>query len=116
MYIAFETRRLHEALKPKGEKFLPLPVISLVESQDTARDAGRESLAHSSGQVFDIDYSGLPPGELECLRFVLDDLGWDGYLGFIDEGRDSLHIGCSPSTRDFFTTVFHEAVGKQAAE
>lgn len=116
MYIAFETRRLHEALKPKGEKFVPLPVSSLVEAQDLARSSGRETLAHSSGQVFDIDYSGLPPGELECLRFVLDDLGWDGYLGFIDEGRDSLHIGCSPSTRDFFATVFHEAVGKQAAE
>jgi hypothetical protein len=114
MYIAFETRRLDEALKPKGEKFLPLPVSSLVESQDSAREAGREALAHSSGQVFDVDYSGLPPGELECLRFVLDDLGWDGYLGFIDEGRDSLHIGCSPSTREFFATVFHEAVGKQA--
>jgi Transglycosylase SLT domain len=116
MYIAFETRRLHEALNPKGEKFLPLPVSSLVEAQDSVRQLGHETLAHSSGQVFDIDYSGLPPGELECLRFVLDDLGWDGYLGFIDEGRDSLHIGCSPSTRDFFATVFHDAVGKQVAE
>jgi len=114
MYIAFETRRLRDELKPKDEKFLPLPVISLVESQDAARDPGREALAHSSGQVFDLDYSGLPPGELECLRFILDDLGWDGYLGFIDEGRDSLHIGCSPSTREFFTNVFHDAVGKQA--
>jgi len=75
-----------------------------------------EALAHTSGQVFDLDYSGLPPGELECLRFVLDDLGWDGYLGFIDEGRDNLHIGCSPTTRDFFATVFQEAVGKQPAE
>ncbi len=116
MYIAFETRRLHEALNPKGEKFLPLPVSSLVEAQDSPHQGGREILAHSSGQVFDIDYSGLPPGELECLRFVLDDLGWDGYLGFIDEGRDNLHIGCSPSTRDFFATVFHEAAGKLAAE
>jgi hypothetical protein len=116
MYIAFETRRLHEALKPKGEKFVPLPVSSLVEAQDSVRQPGHETLAHSSGQVFDIDYSGLPPGELECLRFTLDDLGWDGYLGFIDEGRDSLHIGCAPSTRDFFTTVFHEAAGKLAAE
>jgi hypothetical protein len=53
---------------------------------------------------------------MECLRFVLDDLGWDGYLGFIDEGRDNLHIGCSPSTRDFFATVFQEAVGKKTTE
>jgi hypothetical protein len=117
MYIAFETRRLHESLHPKGEKFLPLPVSSLVESEDLARQLGQhEALAHTSGQVFDIDYSGLPPGEMECLRFVLDDLGWDGYLGFIDEGRDNLHIGCSPSTRDFFATVFQEAVGKKTTE
>ena len=117
IYIAFETRRLVEALHPKGEKFLPLPVSSLVESEDFARQLGQhEALAHTSGQVFDIDYSGLPPGELECLRFVLDDLGWDGYLGFIEEGRDNLHIGCSPTTRDFFATVFQEAVGKKAAE
>jgi hypothetical protein len=117
IYIAFETRRLDEALHPKGEKFIPLPVSSLVESEDFAHQLGQhEALSHTSGQVFDIDYSGLPPGELECLRFVLDDLGWDGYLGFIDEGRDNLHIGCSPTTRDFFATVFQDAVGKQPAE
>jgi len=58
----------------------------------------------------------LPPGELECLRFVLNDLGWGGYLGFVEEGRDSLHIGCSPSTRDFFATVFEEAVGRAGKE
>jgi len=115
MYIAFETRRLHDALNAKGEKFVPLPVSSLVESEDFARTLDQhEGLAHTSGQVFDIAYSGLPPGELECLRFVLDDLGWDGYLGFIGEGRDNLHIGCAPTTRDFFTTVFQEAVGKKA--
>jgi len=49
--------------------------------------------------VFDIDYAGLPPGEQECLRFVLNDLGWDGYLGFVEDGMDSLHIGCSPASR-----------------
>jgi hypothetical protein len=111
MYIAFETRRLHEAMKPKGEKFVPLPVSSLVEAEDSGRAPFRnEILSHASGQVFDIDYSALPPGELQCLRFVLDDLGWDGYLGFIDEGRDNLHIGCAPGTRDFFATVFGEAL------
>jgi hypothetical protein len=118
MYIAFETRRLHEALKPKGETFVPLPVSSLVEPQDSSRAAAvrSELLSHASGQVFDIDYAGLPPGELECLRFILDDLGWDGYLGFIDEGRDNLHIGCAPSTRDFFATVFNEALTVKAAD
>jgi hypothetical protein len=110
-YIAFETHRLHDAIDHRGETFVPLAVRSLVEGQDSPRlGINSDSLAHASGQVFDIDHSALPPGELECLRFVLDDLGWDGYLGFIDESRDNLHIGCAPSTREFFATVFAEAV------
>ncbi len=115
MYVAFETRRLHEELHHNNEKFQPLLVSSLVETEDHARQNGRhEALAHCSGQVFDIDYSALPPGELECLRFVLSDLGWDGYIGFVEEGTENLHIGCAPSARDFFTTVFHEATGNSA--
>ncbi len=114
MYIAFETRRLHDEMHHNGERFQPLEVTSLVEPEDRARQAGRgEALAHCSGQVFDIDYSALPPGELECLRFVLDDLGWDGYLGFVQEGTQNLHIGCSPTSRDFFTSVFQEATDRK---
>ena len=63
----------------------------------------------------EIDENGfqksLLPAELECLRFVLGDLGWDGYLGFVEEGMDNLHIGCSPASRDFFVSVFQEALG-----
>ena len=114
-YVAFETRRLHEEMHWKGERFQPLLVRSLVEPEDFVRQSSQhEALFHCSGQVFDIDYSGLPPGELECLRFVLSDLGWDGYLGFVEDGRDNLHIGCSPTSRDFFATVFQEAVGRKA--
>lgn len=114
-YLAFETRRLHEEMNPRGERFQPLLVTSLVEPEDYVRLSGqREALYHCSGQVFDIDYSSLPPGELECLRFVLSDLGWDGYLGFVEDGRDNLHIGCSPTSRDFFATIFQEAVGRKA--
>jgi hypothetical protein len=109
-YIAFETRRLYGEMAGNEAQFQPLEVTALVQPEDYARQSGKpEALAHCSGQVFDIDYSGLPPGELECLRFVLDDLGWDGYLGFVEEGMDSLHIGCSPASRDFFTSVFQEA-------
>jgi len=39
----------------------------------------------------------------------LSDLGWDGYLGFVEDGVQNLHIGCAPSARDFFATVFREA-------
>lgn len=109
-YIAFETRRLYEEMKPR-ERFQPLPVTALVEPEDFVRGK-REGLSHTSGQVFDIDYAGLPPQQIEALRFVLNDLGWAGYLGFVEEGRDSLHIGCSPTSRDFFATVFSEALGK----
>jgi hypothetical protein len=114
-YIAYETRRLFEEVKPRGENFRPLEVTSLVAPQDAARVLnGFEAASHCSGQVFDIDYSGLPPAELECLRFVLSDLGWDGYLGFVEEGRDNMHIGCSPASRDFFAGVFQDAAGKGA--
>ncbi len=115
-YIAFETRRLLDKLHP-GEEFQPLDVTSLVEPEDGVRQSSDGlTLMHCSGQVFDIDYSALSPGELECLRFVLNDLGWAGYLGFVEEGRDQLHIGCSPNSRQFFTRVFEESLGPQGPE
>ena len=111
-YVAFETRRLYQAMGHDAAEFRPLEVTSLVEPEDFVKATrGRDAEAHCSGQVFDIDYSTLPSQELECLRFVLNDLGWDGYLGFVEDGRDTLHIGCSPTSRDFFATVFQEAVG-----
>ena len=110
-YIAFETRRLWQELNPKNEQFLPLELTSLFEPQGyAARTLNSEAHSHGTGLVFDIDYAGLPPAESECLRFVLDDLGWGGYLGFVEEGTDRLHIGCSPPSREFFTAIFREAV------
>ena len=118
LYIAFETRRLFEEHKPKGEKFLPLQVVELVSTNDRPAEAGSllvdpEFPEHSTGQVFDIDRSNLPPGERECLDFILDDMGWDGYLGFIQVTGDTLHIGCSPDSREFFAKVFEEAMEAQ---
>ncbi|MDE3165445.1 MAG: transglycosylase SLT domain-containing protein [Acidobacteriota bacterium] len=113
IYVAFETRRLFDEMHPRGARFEPLAVTSLVQPEDSLRLKGRpEALTHCSGQVFDIDYSALPPAELECLRFVLSDLGWEGYLGFVEEGMDSLHIGSAPAARDFFTAVFQDAVSR----
>jgi hypothetical protein len=68
--------------------------------------------------VFDVEYSNLPPKEREALQFVLDDLGWDGYLGFVEESpkTGTLHIGCAPSVRDFFARVFDEAMKGNAVE
>jgi Transglycosylase SLT domain len=118
LYIAFETRRLFEEHKPKGEHFVPLQVVELVSTNDRPAEAGTllvdpEFPEHSTGQVFDIDRSNLPPGERECLNFILDDMGWDGYLGFIQVTGDTLHIGCSPSSREFFAKVFQEAMEAQ---
>ncbi len=111
-YIAFETRRLYAETGAKAA-FRPLEVTALVEPEEYALQKGKpEALAHCSGHVFDIDYSVLPPAELECLRFVLSDLGWEGYLGFVEDGMDSLHIGCSPGAREFFTHIFEEATTK----
>jgi len=114
LYIAFETRRLFEALRPKGEQFVPLKVVELVSTTARPAEAGTllvdpEFPEHATGQVFDIDLSNLPRGERECLNFMLDDIGWIGYLGFIQVTGDTLHIGCSPSSREFFATIFQEA-------
>lgn len=114
LYIAFETRRLFEELRPKGEHFLPLQVAELVGTMDRPAEAGTllvdpEFPEHSTGQVFDIDRSNLTRGERECLNFTLDDMGWDGYLGFIQVTGDTVHIGSSPSSREFFAAVFDEA-------
>jgi hypothetical protein len=114
LYIAFETRRLFDALHPKGEQFVPLKVVELVSTMARPAEGGTllvdpEFPAHATGQVFDIDLSNLPRGERECLNFTLDDIGWVGYLGFIQVTGDTLHIGCSPSSREFFATIFEEA-------
>jgi len=114
-YIAFETRRLFDAMKPKGEKWMPLDVVELVSPKDGPREAGGnggatmpEIPAHGTGQVFDLDLAGLPRGEREALWFVVNELGWDGYLGYVELSGTSLHIGCAPSARQFFTDVFQE--------
>lgn len=115
-YIAFETRRLFEETKPKGEKFVPLEVTSLVRPRDYDTKAGAipkdELPAHCSGQVFDISFSNMGAGERECLNFILDDLGDNGDLGFIQETNNTnvMHIGCAPTARDFFTEVYKEAI------
>ena len=118
LYISFETRRLFEMHKPKGEHFVPLEVVELVSTTGRPAEAGTllvdpEFPAHSTGQVFDIDRSNLPPGERERLDFILDDMGWDGYLGFIQVTGETVHIGCSPSARDFFAKVYREAEEQQ---
>ena len=103
----FETRRLFAALPPGDQTFVPFEVTALVmpvKVEGRVAAQGSRTVDHSSGQVFDISVARLPNRERECLQFVLDDLGWSGCLGFIEEppGGQTLHIGCSPSSRDFF--------------
>src|SRR5262249_35654590 len=59
LYIAFETRRLFEAHKPKGEQFAPLQVVELVSTTDRPAEGGilmvdPEFPEHATWQVFDI--------------------------------------------------------------
>jgi hypothetical protein len=107
-YLTYETRRLFHAIKSK-DKWMPLEVISLVHPASEGKLP--ESAAHASGQVFDIDVRALPLAEREALDFILQDMGWSGYVGFVEEapGSGTLHIGCSPSAREFFTEVYREA-------
>ncbi|HYO81961.1 MAG TPA: transglycosylase SLT domain-containing protein [Bryobacteraceae bacterium] len=115
-YIAYETRRLHEAMKPRGEKFVPLQITSLVVPRDAEqnRQTGRDFVSHCTGQVFDISWANLPNGQREALEFVMNDMGWDGYLGFIRRsGAESEYqVGAAPTARDFFLRVYDEAVAK----
>lgn len=115
-YIAYETRRLYDAMKSKDGKYVPLDVTSLVQPlslfQNAAKKTPSEAVQHCTGQVFDINYRNLPVSEREALDFVLADMGWHGYLGFVEEtpGSGTLHIGASPSSRDFFTQVYEDAL------
>jgi hypothetical protein len=118
-YLAYETRRLHEAMKPRGEKWVPLEITALVqpleyeERQAQRHGSGKpEPPAHCSGQVFDLNYANLPAGQREALEFVLADMGWDGYLGFVRDSASTstFHIGAAPTARDFFTKIYDEAL------
>jgi hypothetical protein len=118
-YVSFEARRLHEAMRPRGEKWQPIEITALVQPLDyEERQAKRhasgkpEPPAHCTGQVFDLSYANLPSGQREALEFVLNDLGWDGYLGFVRDSasNSTFHVGAAPTARDFFTRIYEEAL------
>jgi hypothetical protein len=122
-YIAYETRRLFESMKARRESWVPLEITALVQPLDYEEKAGRrgqgrvgEVPAHCTGQVFDIALTNIPPSQREALNFVLDDLGWMGYIGFVQEGThaDVIHVGPSPSARDFFSKVHQDAMAAKA--
>lgn len=119
--IAYETRRLFDEMKAKREKWVPIEVTDLVYPSDYRMRAASfdvenpgDAAMHCTGQVFDLSLSKMGPAERECLKFILDEMGWDGYLGFTRESvsGDTLHMGPSPSSRDFFSQVFEDAAGK----
>lgn len=111
VYIAYETRRLFEAANP-ADKFVPLQVTELVSTvdQEKRREPGTNVPVHCTGEVFDLSTANLPPGELESLNFILNEMGWDGCLSFIQESGSTIHIGCSPTSRPFFTQIYQEAL------
>lgn len=111
VYVSYETRRLFEAMKSR-EKWTPLEVVSLTRPAESIGNKVPETVSHSTGQVFDLDLRVLPLAEREALEFVLNDMGWSGYIGFVEEAPHAgvMHIGCSPAKREFFTQVFQEAL------
>jgi hypothetical protein len=122
-YIAFETRRIFDSMKGKKESWAPLEITALVEPLDYEERAGRRGIArtgevpaHCTGQVFDIGLQNLSAPQREALDFVLDDLGWMGYIGFVQETThaDVTHVGPAPTAREFFTRVYQEAVSSKA--
>jgi hypothetical protein len=119
--LSFETRRLYEAMNTHHEPFAPIEVTSLVRPLEYASLAGHNFKtgkarfdALCSGQAFAIAMNSLPAAEREALKFVLDDVGWLGYLSFVEEapGSSTVIVGCSPTSRDFFTKVYEEAASR----
>jgi hypothetical protein len=62
------------------------------------------------GRIGDIAYFHLSPEQEECLEFVIDDLGWYGCLGFIDDALTGkrIHFGPSPTSEPFFLEIYYE--------
>jgi hypothetical protein len=122
-YIAYETRRLFDEMKVKKESWSPLEITALVQPLDYEERVARKGVArkgempaHCTGQVFDINASSLAPSQQEALDFVLADLGWNGYLGYVKESThaDVIHVGAAPTARDFLTKVYQDAVNAKA--
>jgi hypothetical protein len=124
-YVTYETRRLFEAMKAKNESWMPLEITALVQPLDYEERIARkgtarigEMPAHCTGQVFDVSTANLSPGQREALEFVLQDLGWQGYVGFVKEGThsDVTHVGPAPSAREFFARVYQDAIGAKNSD
>lgn len=125
LYISYETRRLFEAMKRnRHEDWLPLEITALVQPLDYEEKVARkgtarvgEMPAHCTGQVFDISTANLSASQREALDFVLADLGWHGYVGFVKESThsDVTHVGAAPTAREFFTRVYNDAVNAKTA-
>ena len=110
-YIAFERRgACHEQMGAKGP-FRPLLVTSLVEPGDYASQRGKPEapVALFRSRVRYRLTSPLPPAELECLRLCSAISAGRSYLGFVEDGMDSLHIGCSPGSRG----ILHEGYSRK---
>jgi len=117
VYILYETHRLYDSMKVKNEKWTPLEVMSMVRplsSEEKTVDPKAELPSHCSGQVVDLNLAGVGPGQREALEFVLEDLGYQGYLGFVREPANSstVHVGAAPAARAFFEKVYQEAAEK----
>lgn len=121
LYIASETRRGWEQWHPTGEKFVPLEVTSMVRTaayQKTLHKVNGNSRtefpSHTIGAA-DISFAKLPPGEAMWLRFVIEDLGLDEYVGCFDEhlAQKTMHFVPSPKQSRFFRAVYDEAIASQ---
>ena len=115
--VAFETRRCWEQARSKGEKFIPLEVTSMIRTLDYQEllhhsnpNSRTKFPSHTIGAV-DVAFATLPKTEQKCVRFVVQDIGFDEYLGYFDEheAQKTLHFAPSPHHADFFLSVYNEA-------
>jgi hypothetical protein len=102
LYLSYETKRLLSAVKP-GADFVPLSLVSVKLAADDT-----EAWLDQSSEVVTISLD-LPDEERNCLRFILNDLSYAGYMGTQVSGKLT-RISPSPSHRSFFMSVYQQAV------
>ncbi len=115
-YIAFEHRRLCEAVRPKKEKYVPIDVVGLIQTlayRNLLKEVPTrhtELPVHCIGAV-DISYQKLPSWEAKCLEFLVEDLGLDEYISYFlgPKSKKTLTFGVSPNYSSYFTKVSTEA-------
>ncbi len=113
VYIRMKPGSCSDEMKHRGQKWVPIDVTSLVRPLDSTHGLfGEGATARPCGTVrarFSIStIRGCPMRNARRFRFILDDMGWNGYLGFV--GRERAERNHAHRRGALRTRVFHVSV------